>query len=55
MSLYIAYGSNLSIRQMARRCPDAKVAGKGPCTIIKREYRFGEETEETIQGLRFSL
>ena len=28
MSLYIAYGSNLSIQQMAHRCPDAKVAGK---------------------------
>jgi len=24
---YIAYGSNLSIEQMARRCPDAKIAG----------------------------
>ena len=28
MSLYIAYGSNLSIQQMAHRCPDARVAGK---------------------------
>ena len=25
---YIAYGSNLSLRQMAARCPDAKVVGK---------------------------
>lgn len=24
---YIAYGSNLSIRQMAHRCPDAKIEG----------------------------
>lgn len=24
---YIAYGSNLSIAQMARRCPEAKIAG----------------------------
>ena len=24
---YIAYGSNLSVIQMAIRCPDAKVAG----------------------------
>jgi len=24
---YIAYGSNLSVEQMAHRCPDAKVAG----------------------------
>ena len=26
--LYIAYGSNLSVEQMAVRCPDAKVVGK---------------------------
>ena len=25
--LYIAYGSNLNLPQMARRCPDAEVAG----------------------------
>ena len=24
---YIAYGSNLSVEQMAIRCPDAKIAG----------------------------
>ena len=24
---YIAYGSNLNLRQMARRCPTAKVVG----------------------------
>lgn len=24
---YIAYGSNLSVEQMAYRCPDAKIAG----------------------------
>ena len=28
---------------------------EGPCTIVKKDNRFGEETEETIQGLRFSL
>lgn len=27
--LYAAYGSNLNIRQMARRCPGAKLAGTG--------------------------
>jgi len=26
--LYIAYGSNLNLRQMSRRCPDSSVAGK---------------------------
>jgi len=28
MKYYIAYGSNLSVKQMAMRCPEAKVAGK---------------------------
>lgn len=28
---------------------------EGPCTIIRKEHRWGEETEETIQGLRFTL
>ena len=27
----------------------------GPCTIIKKDNRWGEETQETIQELRFSL
>lgn len=27
--LYIAYGSNLNLQQMAKRCPKAKVYGKG--------------------------
>ena len=27
----------------------------GPCTIIKKENRWGEETEESIMGIRFSL
>lgn len=26
---YIAYGSNLNVKQMARRCPDAKLIGTG--------------------------
>ena len=26
--LYLAYGSNLNLGQMAHRCPDSKVAGK---------------------------
>ena len=28
MKLYLAYGSNLSVKQMERRCPDAKPIGK---------------------------
>lgn len=34
--LYVAYGSNLHIVQMARRCPDARIYGSG---IIK-DYRL---------------
>jgi len=26
---YIAYGSNLNVRQMAKRCPSAKIVGSG--------------------------
>ena len=29
---YIAYGSNLSVEQMAHRCPDARVVGKAELT-----------------------
>lgn len=36
MKYYIAYGSNLNMLQMKRRCPDAKVYGVG---IIK-DYRL---------------
>lgn len=33
---YIAYGSNLSLEQMARRCPTAKVVG----TSILKDWRL---------------
>ncbi len=29
MTLYLAYGSNLNLNQMAERCPGAKAVGKG--------------------------
>lgn len=29
---YIAYGSNLSVAQMAHRCPDARIAGQAVLT-----------------------
>ena len=34
--LYIAYGSNLNLRQMKYRCPTAKIHGKG----IVKDYRL---------------
>ena len=43
--LYAAYGSNLSIKQMTKRCPDAKIVGKG---IIK-DYILVFRTQATIE------
>lgn len=38
--LYIAYGSNLSVDQMAYRCPDAKVAGMAALQDWKLVFRL---------------
>lgn len=37
--LYIAYGSNLSVDQMAHRCPDASIVGAGVLHDYKLEFR----------------
>ena len=37
---YVAYGSNLSVEQMARRCRDAKVVGMGVLKDWKLEFRL---------------
>ena len=42
---YIAYGSNLSVEQMAHRCPDAKVAGMAALKDWKLVFR----THATIE------
>ena len=34
--LYVAYGSNLNLEQMARRCPTAKVVGIG----VLKDYQL---------------
>lgn len=39
--LYCAYGSNLCIEQMTRRCPNAKVAGAGIVEGYKLKFRGG--------------
>ena len=36
---YIAYGSNLSVEQMAYRCPDAKIAGMAALKNWKLVFR----------------
>ena len=42
---YIAYGSNLSVEQMAHRCPDAKIAGMAVLEGWKLVFR----THATIE------
>ena len=46
---YIAYGSNLSVEQMAHRCPDAKVAGMAAITDWKLVFRV-HATIEPAEG-----
>jgi hypothetical protein len=42
---YIAYGSNLSVEQMAHRCPDAKISGMAALKDWKLVFR----THATIE------
>ena len=46
---YIAYGSNLSVEQMAHRCPDAKVAGMAAIPDWKLVFRV-HATIEPAEG-----
>ena len=39
MKYYVAYGSNLNLEQMAYRCPDATVVGKGIVENYGLKYR----------------
>lgn len=39
MKLYVAYGSNLNLEQMAYRCPDAQVVGRGMIYDYALKYR----------------
>ena len=39
MKLYVAYGSNLNLEQMAYRCPDATIVGKGLVKNYGLKYR----------------
>ena len=43
---YIAYGSNLSMEQMAVRCPDARVAGKAVLKDWKLVFKVHADIEE---------
>lgn len=46
---YIAYGSNLSVAQMAHRCPEAKVAGMAALKNWKLVFRI-HATIEPCEG-----
>lgn len=49
--LYMAYGSNLNLRQMAKRCPTAKVFG----TALLRDYRMVFRRVATIEPCKGSV
>ncbi len=50
--LYIAYGSNLNLRQMARRCPTATVAGATALRNWRLLFRGGSSAVATIERER---
>lgn len=49
---YIAYGSNLNVNQMLRRCPDAVKIGASVIEDYKLVFRRGFLTIEPSEGLR---
>lgn len=49
--LYIAYGSNLNLMQMAERCPTARVVGTSMLENYQLVFR-GVATIEPRQGTR---
>ena len=49
MKYYIAYGSNLSVDQMAHRCPDATIVGTGVLKDWDLVFRY-HATIEPRQG-----
>lgn len=53
---YIAYGSNLNLEQMARRCPTAKAVGRGEIKDYELLFRGHREsavaTVEPKKGAR---
>lgn len=51
MKYYIAYGSNLSVRQMAARCPEARVAGKA----VLRDWKLVFRLHATIEPEKGSM
>lgn len=46
--LYVAYGSNLSVEQMAFRCPEAKIVGKAILKDWKLVFRTHADIEPCV-------
>ena len=46
--LNAAYGSNLSVDQMAFRCPDAKIIGTGKIKDYKLVFRYHADIEKSV-------
>ena len=46
MKYYIAYGSNMSVEQMARRCPNAKLVGKAMLQDWKLKFKIHATIEQ---------
>ena len=59
MKYYVAYGSNLSEKQMAQRCPDAKVVGKaslpGYKLVFRRYATIEPSPEHTVPVLIWKI
>lgn len=51
MKLYVAYGSNLNLEQMAHRCPDAEIVGRGIIHDYALKYR-GSKTGAYLTIIR---
>lgn len=49
--LYLAYGSNLSVEQMAVRCPDAKIAGMAVLKDWKLCFKIHADIEPCEGGV----
>ena len=47
--LYIAYGSNLNLEQMTRRCPTAEVVGKTYLYNYRLMFRGGSTAVATVE------
>ncbi len=47
---YLAYGSNLSVKQMAARCPEAKIIGKA----MLKDYRLVFRTHANVEKCKGS-